>query len=136
MTTTELITPPRVPIPLEPWSEEHRHARLAASVHPTVGEMLEEADDLVEFVPVAGPPVVLVLGPWVLLVLMLAGPFAVLVTFVVALLAAAAVVGLIGAIVASPFLLFRHLRGYRARRASRRASTVQVVPINSLRVAS
>jgi len=136
MSTTELITPPRAARPPEPWSDERRTARAVASAHPTVAEILAETDDLVEFVPVAGPPVVLVLGPWVFLALMLAGPFAVLVAFVVMVFAATVLVGLTGALIASPYLLGRRLRGYRTRRASRRAPSAQVVANTSLQAAS
>jgi len=136
MSTTELITPPRAARPPEPWSDERRNARAVASAHPTVAEILAETDDLVEFVPVAGPPVVLVLGPWVFLALMLAGPFAVLVAFVVMVFAATVLVGLTGALIASPYLLVRRLRGYRTRRASRRAPSAQVVANTSLQAAS
>ena len=53
---------------------------------------------------------------------MLAGPFALLVTFVVVLVAAAALIALAGAILATPFLLMRHLRLRLAKR--RRVSEV------------
>ncbi len=46
---------------------------------------------------------------------MLAGPFAFLVTLIVVLVAAAALVTLAGAILATPYLLVRHLRGHRVR---------------------
>ena len=98
MSTTELITAPQAPGPREPWSDERRDARLdAASAEPTVGETLDETLPLVGAIPVYGPPVVFLAGPWLFLALMLAGPFALLVTFVVLLAAAAALVGLIGA---------------------------------------
>ena len=47
---------------------------------------------------------------------MLAGPFALLVTFVVVLAAAAALVTLAGAILATPYLLIRHFRLRLAKR--------------------
>ena len=52
----------------------------------------------------------------VLFALMLAGPFALLVTLVVALAAAAALVTLAGAILATPYLLIRHFRRRLAQR--------------------
>ena len=52
----------------------------------------------------------------VLFALMLAGPFALLVTFVVVLAAAAALVTLAGAILATPYLLIRHVRARLAKR--------------------
>jgi hypothetical protein len=65
---------------------------------------------VLDTVYVAGPPVLLVWTGTVLLALMLAGPFALLVTFVVVFAVAAFVVGLAGAILAAPYLLFRHFR--------------------------
>ena len=69
---------------------------------------------LLEAVPVAGPPAVLLVGPLVLFALLLAGPVALLATLVVVLAVAgallAALVVALAAIVASPYLLVRHLR--------------------------
>src|SRR6187551_3505798 len=65
---------------------------------------------LLEAVPVAGPPAVLLAGPLVLFALLLAGPVALLATLVVALAVVAALVVALAAIVASPYLLVRHLR--------------------------
>jgi hypothetical protein len=127
MTTTELTSPPRAPSPLEPRSDERRSARPAAFADPTVGESLDETLPLIGAVPVYGPPVVVVAGPWLLLSLVLAGPFALLVTIVVLLAAAAALAGLIGWILAAPYLLVRHLRGDRAGHASLRAPAAQLV---------
>lgn len=91
--------------------------RFAASESPTVGELLEDTLPVIDTVYVAGPPVLLLWTGMVLLALMLAGPFALLATVVVALAAGTALVGLAGAIVASPFFLVRHLRARRQRRA-------------------
>ena len=52
----------------------------------------------------------------VLFALMLAGPFVLIVTLVVALAAAAAVVTLAGAILATPFVLIRHVHLRLAQR--------------------
>ena len=84
---------------------------------PTPGEMLADIVPVIDTVFVAGPPVLVMGAGTVLLALMLAGPFALLVTFLLVLIAAAAVVALAGAILATPFLLVRHLRGRRARHA-------------------
>jgi hypothetical protein len=53
----------------------------------------------------------------VLFALMLAGPFALLVTLVIAFAAAAAVVTLAGMILAAPYLLVRHVRLRLAQRS-------------------
>jgi hypothetical protein len=108
--------------------------RSPVSKQPTAGAMLDEILPLIGVIPVAGPPVVLVAGPWLLFALMLAGPFALLVTLVVVLVAAAALIGLIGAILAAPYLLVRHVRGYLARHATSRA-LAQPLPANPPAVA-
>jgi hypothetical protein len=92
-----------------------------ASGRPTFGDEVAEVLPLVDTVFVAGPPVLLLWAGTVLFALMLAGPFALLVTFGVVLVAAAAVIALAGAILATPFLLVRHLR---QRLAKRRVSVV------------
>jgi len=97
-----------------------------APPHPTLGEEVAEIDPLIGTVAVAGPPVLLAWTGIVLFALMLAGPFALLVTFVVVLAAAAAVVALAGAILATPYLLIRH---FRLRLAKRREVTDAWAPI-------
>ncbi len=87
-----------------------------ASRPPTLGEQVAEIGPLVSTVFVAGPPVVVAWAGTVLFALMLAGPFALLVTFVVVLAAAATVVTLAAAVLATPYLLIRHLRGRLAQR--------------------
>jgi hypothetical protein len=79
MTTTELLEPPRAPSSLA----------AGASAPPTFAEV-HETRPLIGVIPVAGPPVIVVAGPWLLLGLMLAGPFALLLTVVVLCGAAAA----------------------------------------------
>jgi hypothetical protein len=86
-----------------------------ASAPPTLGDMLADILPVLETVFVAGPPVVFVWAGTVLLALMLAGPFALLVTLIVVLVTAAALVTLAGAILVTPYLLVRHLRGLRVR---------------------
>jgi len=119
MTTTELISPPRAAGPPD--------ARRAAAASPTFGDTLDETSPLVGVIAVAGPPVVILAGPWLLFGLVLAGPFAVVLTLVVLLGAAAALVGLIRAILAGPYRLFRDLRGNGARHRSIRAPAAQLV---------
>ena len=95
---------------------------------PTRGDMLADIVPVIDTVFVAGPPVLVMGTGTVLLALMLAGPFALLVTFLLVLIAAVALVALAGAILATPYLLVRHLRGHRARDAtgSRALQTVAV----------
>jgi hypothetical protein len=86
-----------------------------ASAPPTLGDKLAEIVPVLEAVYVAGPPVLMAWAGTVLFALMLAGPFALLVTLIVVLVAAAALVTLVGAILATPYLLVRYLRGHRLR---------------------
>ena len=74
-----------------------------------------------------GPPVVFLVGPWLLLALVLAGPFALVVTLAALMAAAAALVGLVGAILATPYVLVRRLRDFRSRRASMRAPAAHLI---------
>jgi hypothetical protein len=78
MNTTELITPPAAR------DRAGHHASRSLS-EPTFAETVAEINPLIGAVPVEGPPVLLVLGPWIFLALMVAGPFAFLVVLVVAI---------------------------------------------------
>jgi len=106
MTTTEQISPPAAPL---------------AELTPLVGAIAGE-----------GPPVIFLAGPWLFLGLMLAGPFAFLVTLVVAMVvAAAAVAALVAAIVGPPYVLVHAVRDYRARRESGHEHAAPVVPVRT-----
>jgi hypothetical protein len=117
MTTTELITPPRAPSSLD----------AGACPPPTFAEVLRETLPLIGVIPVAGPPVIVVAGPWLLFGLMLAGPFALLLTVVVFYGAAAALVRLAVAVLALPYRLVHELGGLRARRPSLRVPPARLV---------
>jgi hypothetical protein len=82
----------------------------AGSGPPTLHDHDAEVLPLIDTVVVAGPPVLLMWAGTVLFALMLAGPFALVATLVVVLVAAAALVTLAGAILATPYLLVRHVR--------------------------
>ena len=85
---------------------------------PSAGRMLEEISTLVGFVAQAGPPAFLIAGPLVFGCLLLAGPFALAVTLVVAMALVAASVALLAAaaaaILMAPYVLLRRARRYRA----------------------
>lgn len=78
-------------------------------------EMLDDIGTLVGFVPQAGPPVFIAAGALVFGTLLLAGPFALAVTLVVAMALVAAIVALlaaaVAAIIAAPYVLLRRVRG-------------------------
>ena len=84
---------------------------------PTRGDLHAELLPVIGTIYVAGPPVLLLWAGTVLLALMLAGPFALLVTLVALLVVAMLLVALAGAILASPNLLIRHFRRHRAEHA-------------------
>lgn len=132
MTTTELFRSPRAPSPTEPLGDARHNARPAPPANPSFGDALDETLSLVGLVPVAGPPLVLLAVPWLLFGLMLAGPFALLFALIVLIVAAWALVGLIGAILAAPFLLVRRLRGHATRRTSTtRTPAAKLVAVRS-----
>ena len=89
--------------------------------------MLRETLPLIGVIPVAGPPVIVVAGPWLLVGLMLAGPFALLLTIVVSCAAAAALLRLAVAVLALPYRLVRDLRGLHAPRPSVRVPPARLV---------
>jgi hypothetical protein len=104
----------------------------SASEQTTFGAMFAEIIPLVGAIAGYGPPVIFLAGPWLLLGLMLAGPFAFLLTLVAAMLVAATVVvALVAAILAVPYLVVGRLRGIRARRALGNRRAAQLVPVRS-----
>ena len=93
-------------------------ARHTAPESPSVGGMLEEVSSLVGFVAQAGPPPFIVGGALAFASLLLAGPFAVAVTLVVAMALVALSVALLAAalvaIVVAPYALLRRARRFWA----------------------
>lgn len=86
----------------------------SASERPTFREILDEVLPLIFFVPVAGPAAILLVGPLLLFVLLLIPPAAVLITLAVVPLLGAGLLLALGALIASPYLLVRHLRARHA----------------------
>jgi hypothetical protein len=106
-----------------------------ASGPPTLGDAAVEIVPLISTVFVAGPPVLAVWAGTVLFALLLAGPFVLIVTLVVALVAVAALVMLAGAILASPYLLIRHVGRHHAqqRHAAERWAPIATVAVEGSR---
>lgn len=69
-----------------------------------------------------GPPIIFVLGPWLLLVFLLIGPLALLLTGLLVMAVAACLLAVLGAVIASPYLLIRHIRAHGGLRVKPRAS--------------
>jgi hypothetical protein len=101
MPTTEPPTPPYGP----------GDAPLRESPRSTMfGDVLDDIVPVIEVIPVYGPPLIFVLGPWLLLGLMLSGPFAVLVAFAAVAAAVVVLFAALAGILATPFLIVRALR--------------------------
>jgi hypothetical protein len=81
----------------------------ASRARPTWIEALSETAPVIGAPAFFGPPIIFVLGPWLLLVLLLIGPFALVLTLLLVLAAAAALLAALVAVIASPYLLIRHL---------------------------
>ena len=86
------------------------------------GQTLAQTVPLISAPAFFGPPVIFLLGPWLLLVLLLIGPFALLFTFVLALAGVVALLMLCLAVIASPYVLIRHLYAHTTAHAKPRAS--------------
>src|SRR3954447_26157060 len=80
-----------------------------------------------------GPPVSFLFFPWLLLVLFLIPPFAVAFTVVLVLAVAAGLVAALGALIASPYLLVRHVSAHHAQHAAKPQASPQ--PSRTRRVA-
>ena len=106
-TTTPQLThaPPEsaAPHPIAP-------RRGAASPdHPTLGDLFYEGAAVIGAPAFYGPPITFLLGPWLLLVLLLIGPFALILTILVVLAVGAGLLAVVAAVIASPYLLIHHL---------------------------
>jgi hypothetical protein len=139
ITTAQIQSPATSTGPMRP-TDRRRSTRAPASQRPAVREMLAEVVPLTGAIPFYGLPVGSVLGPWLLLGLGLAGPFACLFALVVAMIVAAMVLAALAAaalaILAAPSLLVGHVRRHRARHASVGAAAARVVTIQSPGVAA
>ena len=98
------------PVVLARASEAPRRDDRPANEGPTVGEGLQEVLSLISAPAFFGPPVIFLLGPWLLLVLLLIGPAALLITLLLVAAIAAGLLVALSALIASPYLLVRHLR--------------------------
>src|SRR4051794_14266688 len=81
---------------------------------PTWSDEVESAATLIGAPAIYGPPIAFLFGPWLFLVLLLAPPFAFLVTLVLVVAVAAVLLAALATVLASPYLLARHLRARRA----------------------
>ena len=93
--------------------------RSPVSEPPMWREVIERFAPLVLAPAFFGPPAVFLIGPWLLLVLMLIPPAALLITFGLVFLVAAAALGALVAVLGSPYFLVRHLRSRHFARPHR-----------------
>ena len=100
---------------------------LAAAPRPTWpdpttwGEVFAQTAPIIGAPAFFGPPVIFVLGPWLLLVLLLIGPFALILTLLLVMALAGALLAVFVAVIASPYLVIRHLHAHGTVRAKPRA---------------
>ena len=135
MNTTALIRPPSASGRTGRRNDAGHHAASAASDRPTFRVMLGELVPLVDAIAGYGPPVIFLAGPWLLLGLVLTGPFTVLMVVVAFMVVAATVVvALTAALLVVPYLLVGHLRRHRASHAFSDDRATQLVAIESPRV--
>jgi hypothetical protein len=84
----------------------------ASPERPTWGGMLVEMAGIIGVPAFFGPPIMFLLAPWLLLVLLLVGPLALIFTVLLAMAVAAGVLAVFVAVLASPYLLVRHLHAH------------------------
>jgi hypothetical protein len=87
--------------------------------HPSRSEVFDEAASTIGAPRYYGPPVIFLVGPWLLLVLLLIPPAALLLTIGLALIVVAGAPALL---IAFPYLLVRRLRARKEADRSRPAS--------------
>jgi hypothetical protein len=132
---TTAIRPPSASGRTARRNDAGHHAAPAASDRPTFRAMLGELVPLVDAIAGYGPPVIFLAGPWLLLGLVLTGPFTVLVVVVAFMVVAATVVvALTAALLAIPYLLVGRLRRHRASEAFTDDRAAQLIAIESPRV--
>jgi hypothetical protein len=89
-----------------------RQRSSAAPDRPTWRKTVDETAPIIDTPAFYGPPIIFVLGPWLLLVLLLIGPFALVLTVLLGLAVAAGLLAMFVAVIASPYLLIRHLHAH------------------------
>jgi membrane protein implicated in regulation of membrane protease activity len=88
---------------------------------PSLGEAFDERAPLIGAPAFFGPPIIYLLGPWLLLVLLLIGPVVLIFTLMLAAAVGASLLVAGAIVIASPYLLIRHLHGQRVSDAKTRA---------------
>jgi hypothetical protein len=127
MSITTPLTRPHGPAATEPPGDVlHGEAQ-----RPTLAETVADIAPVIGVIFVAGPPVIFIAGPWLFLVLMLSGAFAVLVAFAALWVVATVLLTTLVGIVATPYLL---ARGLVRRHRMSRATPIRVPSLESPQV--
>jgi hypothetical protein len=105
-----------------PRSAAPRSVGVRGRGRPTPVETLHETASLIGAPAMYGPPIIFVLGPWLLLVLLLIPPAAFLITLVLVVAVAAGLLVAVSALVMSPYLLARHAARRRRVASEHRAA--------------
>lgn len=126
---------PTIPLPpegMEEHSTETRDPKRSRTPRPP-----SHAEGIDGFAPLLfapafyGPAAIFVMGPWLLLVILLIGPAALLITFVLFVLVAAGLLSGVAALLASPYLLLRHLRAQHPAWPRRVPAVARRAPVPS-----
>ena len=92
------------------------------SARPTLStgvERLGETAPLITAPAFFGPPILALLGPWLLLVLVLIGPMALILTMLIAIAIAVGALAALLCVLATPYLLVRRFHAFGTARANR-----------------
>jgi hypothetical protein len=103
-----------------PRSSAPRSVGVRGRGRPTPVETLDETASLIGAPPLYGPPAVFLLVPWLFLGLVLVPWVGILVALALVVVVAGALLVALGALIASPYLLVRHVHSQRS--AHRRES--------------
>jgi hypothetical protein len=116
-----------------PRSTAPRSVGVRGRGRPAPVETLDETASLIGAPPIYGPPAVFLLGPWLLLVLLLIPPAAFLITLALVAVVAGGLLVALCALIASPYLLVRHVHARHS--AHRRQSASVPRPVRAVRAA-
>jgi hypothetical protein len=119
MNTTTEPTTKTSPMATRPPIDAQHHDGPSGSKGRTIGGLAQAVLPMIDAPAFYGPPIVFVLGPWLLFVLLLIGPIVLLLTLLAVLLVAGGLLLVLVVLIAAPYLLVRHWRVRRG--APRRA---------------
>ena len=113
-----------------PRSSAPRSVGVRGRGRPTPVETLDETASLIGAPPIYGPPAVFLFVPWLLLVLLLIPWVGFLITLALVVVVAGALLIALGALIASPYLLVRHVHALRSAHRREPASAREHRPVH------